>query len=93
MATKTIQGQDKITALYCRLSVDDNKDEVRKSRKKSDDESNSITNQVVICKGWIFPSNTYDCGSFVVNRKAVVGKEQKNLIIADKFNTERSYCL
>ncbi len=30
MATKTIQGQEteKITALYCRLSVDDNKDEV-----------------------------------------------------------------
>ncbi len=38
MATKTIQGQEteKITALYCRLSVDDNNDEM---------ESNSITNQ------------------------------------------------
>ncbi len=73
----------KVTALYCRLSRDD----------ELQGESNSIVNQVVICKGWIFPSNTYDCGSFVVNRKAVVGKEQKNLIIADKFNTERSYCL
>ncbi len=62
----------KITALYERLSRDD----------ELQGESNSITNQVVICKGWIFPSNTYDCGSFVVNRKAVVGKEQKNLIIA-----------
>ncbi len=42
MATKTIQGQEteKITALYCRLSVDDNKDEVRKSRK------NLMTSQI-----------------------------------------------
>lgn len=37
----------------------------------SDDElqgdSNSIVNQELICKGWFLPSNTYDCGSFVVN--------------------------
>ncbi len=55
----------KITALYERLSRDD----------ELQGESNSITNQVVICKGWFLPPNTYDCGSFVVNRKAVVGKE------------------
>ncbi len=55
----------KLTALYSRLSRDD----------ELQGDSNSIVNQVVICKGWIFPSNTYDCGSFVVNRKAVVGKE------------------
>ena len=47
----------KITALYCRLSQDD----------ALDGESNSITNQELICKGWFLPSNTYDCGSFVVN--------------------------
>ncbi len=58
-------SKQKITALYERLSRDD----------ELQGESNSISNQVVICKGWIFPSNTYDCGSFVVNRKAVVGKE------------------
>ena len=46
-----------ITALYCRLSQED----------EQQGESNSITNQVVICKGWFLPSNTYDCGSFVVN--------------------------
>ena len=23
--------------------------------------------QALICKGWFLPSNTYDCGSFVVN--------------------------
>ena len=61
MTTKNnINGQEKekITALYCRLSVDDD---------KKDMESNSITNQALICKGWFLPSNTYDCGSFVVN--------------------------
>ena len=65
--------KDKITALYCRLSQDD----------MLDGESNSITNQVVICKGGILPPNTYyDCGSFVVNRKAVIGKEKKSLVTA-----------
>ncbi len=44
----------------------------------------SIQNQVVICKGGILPPNTYyDCGSFVVNRKAVVGKEKKPYIAAE----------
>ena len=60
-------NQDKITALYCRLSVEDIKDDKDKKRKGKEDESNSISNQVVICKGWFFPPNTYDCGSFVVN--------------------------
>ena len=57
-----------ITALYCRLSRDDG----------GDKESNSIANQELICKGWILPPNTYDCGSFVVNGKAVIGKELKS---------------
>ena len=48
---------DKITALYCRLSQEDD----------LHGESNSIVNQVVICKGWFLHPNTYDCGSFVVN--------------------------
>ena len=60
---------DKITALYCRLSRDDEQDGL----------SGSIKNQELICKGWFLPSNTYDCGSFVVNGTAVVGKETKNL--------------
>ena len=60
MTTQNKNGQEKekITALYCRLSVDDD---------KKDMESNSITNQELLCKGWFLPSNTYDCGSFVVN--------------------------
>lgn len=36
-------------ALYCRLSRDDN----------MDSESNSISNQELICKGWFLPPNTY----------------------------------
>ena len=63
-----LQPNQKITALYCRLSRDDN----------LEGDSNSIQNQEIICKGWFLPSNTYDCGSFVVNGTAVVGKEQNN---------------
>ena len=67
MTTKNNGQEEKITALYCRLSQDDG----------MDGESNSIANQELICKGWFLPPNTYDCGSFVVNGKAVVGKEPK----------------
>ena len=57
----------KITALYSRLSVGD--------EDRDGGESNSIQNQELICKGWFLPPNTYDCGSFVVNGTAVIGKE------------------
>ena len=60
--------QNLITALYPRLSHED----------ELQGESNSISNQELICKGWFLPPNTYDCGSFVVNGTAVVGKEQNN---------------
>ena len=63
-----LQPNQKITALYCRLSRDDN----------LEGDSNSIQNQELICNGWFLPPNTYDCGSFVVNETAVVGKEQNN---------------
>ena len=59
---------EKITPLYERLSRDDD----------LQGESNSISNQELLCKGWFLPPNTYDCGSFVVNETAVVGKEQNN---------------
>ncbi len=58
--------EEGITALYERLSQED----------KLDGESNSIANQELLCRGWFLPPNTYDCGSFVVNGTAVVGKEQ-----------------
>ena len=60
--------RQKITVLYCRLSNED----------ALDGESNSIANQELLCRGWFLPPNTYDCGSFVVNGTAVVGKEQNN---------------
>ena len=41
-------------------------------------EMTHILNQELLCKGWFLPPNTYDCGSFVVNGTAVVGKEQNN---------------
>ena len=56
------------TILYGRLSQEDERA----------GESNSILHQELICKGWFLPPNTYDCGSFVVNGTAVVGKEQNN---------------
>jgi hypothetical protein len=62
-----LQPNQKITALYCRLSRDDN----------LEGDSNSIQNQELLCRGWFLPPNTYDCGSFVVNGTAVVGKEPK----------------
>ncbi|MEE1138266.1 MAG: hypothetical protein U0M02_07290 [Acutalibacteraceae bacterium] len=40
---------DKITALYERLSRDD----------ELQGDSNSIVNQELICKGWFLPPNTY----------------------------------
>ena len=58
---------NKITALYERLSRDD----------ELNGDSNSIVNQELLCRGWFLPPNTYDCGSFVVNGTAVVGKEPK----------------
>ena len=62
------QAEQRITALYERLSRDD----------ELAGESNSISNQELLCRGWFLPPNTYDCGSFVVNGTAVVGKEQNN---------------
>ena len=56
------------TALYMRLSRDD----------ESYGDSVSIETQELLCRGWFLPPNTYDCGSFVVNGTAVVGKEQNN---------------
>ena len=65
-----LQPNQKITALYCRLSRDDN----------LEGDSNSIQNQELLCRGWFLPPNTYDCGSFVVNGTAVVGKEPKKVL-------------
>lgn len=75
--TEMLRATDKITALYCRLSVEDMKEDKKGGKE---DVSNSIQNQELICKGWFLPPNTYDCGSFVVNGTAVVGKEPKKAL-------------
>ena len=62
--------RDVTAFIYPRLSRDDN----------LEGESYSISNQELLCRGWFLPPNTYDCGSFVVNVTAVVGKEQKKPI-------------
>ena len=62
------KSRDVTAFLYERLSRDDN----------LEGESYSIGNQELICKGWFLPPNTYDCGSFVVNGTAVVGKEKES---------------
>ena len=64
-------SNEKYTILYGRLSQED----TQKTNKT--DDSNSIQNQELLCRGWLLPPNTYDCGSFVVNGTAVVGKEPK----------------
>ena len=80
---QVMRKNEKITALYERLSRDDfGKDDDQQR------ESNSISNQELLCKGWFLPPNTYDCGSFVVNGTAVVGKESKHLITAGNQHTK-----
>ena len=80
---QVMRKNEKITALYERLSRDDfGKDDDQQR------ESNSISNQELICKGWFLPPNTYDCGSFVVNGTAVVGKELKHSITAGNQHTK-----
>ena len=65
-----IRMENKIyeVGMYCRLSKDDG----------TDNESASIATQELLCRGWFLQPNTYDCGSFVVNGTAVVGKEKKS---------------
>ena len=83
--TEMLWATDKITALYCRLSVEDLKEDKKGGKE---DESNSIQNQELLCRGWFLPPNTYDCGSFVVNGTAVVGKELKHSITAGNQHTK-----
>ena len=49
MQSKKKQPNVGITALYCRLSRDDEQEGL----------SGSIKNQELICKGWFLPPNTY----------------------------------
>lgn len=68
------EGMNMKVAIYCRLSEED------RNKQFETDDSNSIKNQELLCRGWFLPPNTYDCGSFVVNGTAVVGKEPKKAL-------------
>ena len=50
-ATKLQEQEELLTALYCRLSVDDIKEDAEEN------ESNSIKNHDVMYRGWITPKN------------------------------------
>ena len=63
-------ASQKYNILYGQLSQEDERQ----------GESNSIHNQELLCRGWFLPPNTYDCGSFVVNGTAVVGKEPQKAL-------------
>jgi len=56
---KKAENKNQITALYCRLSVEDMKDDdkAKGKRRNKEDESNSITNHDVMYRGWITPKN------------------------------------
>lgn len=44
--------------IYCRLSVDDASNSAKAKNYIPGDESASIENQDVICRGWFLPPNT-----------------------------------
>ena len=67
LTTNIIKIGEPVDILYGSLSQEDD----------HAGDSNSIVNQELLCRGWFLPPNTYDCGSFVVNGTAVVGKEPK----------------
>lgn len=61
---KKAENKQKITALYCRLSVEDIKDDDKNSKKKGNtDESNSITNQKQILSQYVKNTDIYTLNS------------------------------
>ena len=52
--TEMLRATDKITALYCRLSVEDMKEDKKGGKE---DVSNSIQNHDVMYRGWNTPKN------------------------------------
>ena len=81
-------GRDGITLKGKRVELDGQTalNEYDEDKKVLKELSKEI--QELICKGWFLPPNTYDCGSFVVNGTAVVGKESKHLITAGNQHTK-----
>ena len=61
--TKCLRGTEKITALYCRLSVEDTKDETKSGK---DDPSNSIQHQQAMLMQYA-KSDRFPCPTFFID--------------------------
>ncbi len=64
MLKSTENTNNLITALYCRLSVEDKKDKNRKQRRNID-ESNSISNQKMILQRYADDHGFYNCKFYI----------------------------
>ena len=68
--TTTKEGTSATESMAVETSLEESLEESTKTaevEEKTTMESSSKALQELICKGWFLPSNTYDCGSFVVN--------------------------
>ena len=74
MATKA-ESNEKITALYCRLSVEDIKDDNGKKKRNKEDESNSISNQKQILSDYA-KKHGYTNTMFFVDATDIIGLKQ-----------------
>ena len=62
---------ERITALYCRLSVEDVRDDSGKKKNK-EDESNSISNQDGICQGVFLQKSTRSQKRYIYPQKGFI---------------------
>lgn len=73
--TEMLRATDKITALYCRLSVEDMKEDKKGGKE---DVSNSIQNQKMILLQYA-KENRFPNPTFFVDGSSIVGLSQKVL--------------
>lgn len=91
MAKKQAENKEKITALYCRLSVEDLKED--KGRKGHADESNSISNQKTILAqyardhGYLHPQFFVDDGISGTTFDRPGFKKMQEMVEAGKIGT------
>ena len=74
MLKSTENANNLITALYCRLSVEDKKDKNGKQRRNID-ESNSISNQKMILQRYADDHGFYNC-KFYIDATDIIGLKQ-----------------
>ena len=106
MSKKKAENKVKITALYCRLSVEDTKDLKDKRKKSQEDESNSISNQKQILldyakkNGYLhteffvddgISGTTFDRPDFQRMQRMVENGEIAAVVINDEATLKRVY--